>query len=39
MIRDTDLIKETVQLGNTIINLLREVTCVHHFAWYRDFRR
>lgn len=39
MIRDTDLIEETVQLGNAIINLLRKVTCVHHFAWYRDFRR
>jgi hypothetical protein len=30
MIRNTDLIEETVQLANTIVDLLRKVTCVHH---------
>jgi hypothetical protein len=39
MIGDADLIEETVQLGNAVVNLLRKVTCVHHLAWYRDFGR
>jgi len=32
MIRNTDLIEETVELANTVIDLLRKVASVHHLV-------
>jgi hypothetical protein len=32
MIRNADLIEETMQLANTAVDLLRKITCVHHFV-------
>lgn len=32
MIRNTDLIEETVQLANTVVDLLRKVACVDHLV-------
>jgi hypothetical protein len=32
MVRNTDLIEETVQLANTVADLLRKIACVHHLV-------